>query len=131
MKNGKIKQPYELLVRWKDGHLAGAHFKEIEQIYIDDELITERECDPIPIKDVAEDLAGLLGETLTDALAINQELAAYADKLEKECTAVKDDCAKLQEALDKAEKDKYAAIAERDAAIKAAEETSNLAESDE
>ena len=71
----KTQTPYELLIRWKDGAVAGAHVKFLEQIVEDGVVLHEKEGDATPVS-----MAGEAGYPLADILTFAQSTAlATAD----------------------------------------------------
>ena len=59
----KTSAPYEFLVRWKDGAIAGAHVRYLETIKDGDTVVSVKEGDPMPVS-----LAGGAGFPLADIL---------------------------------------------------------------
>jgi hypothetical protein len=69
----KTQKPYELLVRWKDGVVSGAHVKFLERIEENGVVLTEKEGDAQPIS-----IAGSVGFPLADILSTVQSDALAA-----------------------------------------------------
>ena len=61
-----IVQPYEILIRFKEGVVVGSHFKTIEVVRDDERVYSATESRPQPIGD--HDLSGVLGDALHSAL---------------------------------------------------------------
>lgn len=81
----KDTQPYELLVRWRNGKLSGSHIQFIQRIIDDDgKILQETPLDPIPIGgDKGFPLEDVLSKIHIDALAslaIEQDARKVAEK---------------------------------------------------
>jgi hypothetical protein len=80
----KTTLPYEFLVRFKDGKIAGAHVQMIERVMDGDDLIAERALDAQPVTDKTDfPLAELLGQVNSAALATIEDLKEQIAELEK------------------------------------------------
>ena len=66
----KQQTPYEFLVRWKDGAVAGAHIRFLERIVENGVVISEKEGDAIPVS-----MAGGAGFPIADILTTLQVTA--------------------------------------------------------
>jgi len=80
----KIKQPYEVLVRWKDGKLVGAHYQFSTKYFDeDDELISEKLGEPtsISVHDREFPISEILNEIDIDALSAFNEKADECKEL--------------------------------------------------
>ena len=69
----KTQTPYEFLVRWTNGAIAGAHIRYLERLVEDGVTITEKEGEAKPVS-----LAGESGFPIADILSIVQ-VNAFAD----------------------------------------------------
>lgn len=66
------KQPYEFLVRWRDGKLSGAHIQFIERKLADGEKVSETVGNPMPVGSAdfpLQDILDLISANAVTALA--------------------------------------------------------------
>ena len=63
-------KPYEFLVRWKDGAIAGAHIRFLETISQDGVVLAQKEGNAMPVS-----LSGEAGFPLADILSAVQKSA--------------------------------------------------------
>ena len=61
-----IKQPYEILIRFRDGAISGAHYKTIEIVTDGERTYSAAESQPLPLE--GEAVGEALGEALQAAL---------------------------------------------------------------
>lgn len=84
----KTQTPYEFLVRWKDGKIAGAHVKFLEKVIDDDgSVLSEKEGNALPVSLAGEagyPLADVLNFAQTTALATAESATADAAKAKNE-----------------------------------------------
>lgn len=66
----KTTQPYEFLVRWTNGNIAGAHVRFLETISEDGTVLTQKEGNAMPVS-----MAGEAGFPLSDLLTLTQQTA--------------------------------------------------------
>src|ERR1035437_3830799 len=112
----KTQSPYEFLVRWKDGKIAGAHVKFLERVIDHDgvTVLSEIEGMAQPVS-----MAGEVGYPIADIFAaIHTDSVATAQAA---VTAVADAMTKQGEA-DKAKAEADTAVAASEAAKQAAED---------
>lgn len=86
----KTNQPYEFLVRWKDGAITGAHIKMLETIAEDGVVLSQKEGVAMPVSmagagnfPLADLLTGIQTQALIDLDAARSELAAVRLELEQ------------------------------------------------
>jgi hypothetical protein len=80
-------QPYELLVRWNNGVMVGAHVQFITKLIEDGTVLNERVGDAMPInvgQGKGFPLADILQAVTTDALIRGDLLEARVQELESE-----------------------------------------------
>lgn len=71
------KEPYELLVRWRNGEISGAHVGFIEIVRDGDEVIAHKELGVEPISEKTDfPLSAVLAEIHVTALATTEMLRA-------------------------------------------------------
>ena len=78
----KQQTPYEFLVRWTDGAVAGAHIRFLERLVEDGVVISEKEGDAKPVS-----MAGGAGFPIADILSALQVTALSNLALEKTAKA--------------------------------------------
>ena len=78
----KQQTPYEFLVRWTDGAVAGAHIRFLERLVEDGVVISEKEGDAKPVG-----MAGGVGFPIADILTALQVTALSDLALEKTAKA--------------------------------------------
>jgi hypothetical protein len=74
-----IVQPYEILIRFTDGQVSGAHYKTIEVVTDGARVYSATEGQPEPLEGDAVTTA--LGDTLQTALLQVTKLQAELDEL--------------------------------------------------
>ena len=78
----KTTQPYEFLVRWRDGAISGAHIRFLETILEDGVVLAQKEGNAMPVS-----LAGEAGYPLADVLSAVQKSALVDLEKAKEALA--------------------------------------------
>ena len=104
----KTNTPYEFLVRWTDGTIAGAHVRFLETISEDGTVLTQKEGNAMPVS-----MAGEAGYPLADILSSIQTQAIIE---REDAVAAK---ATAEAALAQAIADKDAAVAAATAPLQA------------
>ena len=73
-----VTHPYEILIRFADGHPSGYHYKTIEVVSDGERIYSATESPALPVE--GEAVAEVLGEALQSALLriteLEQQLAA-------------------------------------------------------
>ena len=78
----KTTQPYEFLVRWRDGAISGAHIRFLETVLEDGVVLAQKEGNAMPVS-----LAGEAGYPLADVLSAVQTSALVELEKVKEALA--------------------------------------------
>ena len=78
----KTTQPYEFLVRWRDGAISGTHIRFLETILEDGVVLAQKEGNAMPVS-----LAGEAGYPLADVLSAVQKSALVDLEKAKEALA--------------------------------------------
>lgn len=78
----KTTQPYEFLVRWRDGAISGAHIRFLETVLEDGVVLAQKEGNAMPVS-----LAGEAGYPLADVLSAVQTSALVELEKAKEALA--------------------------------------------
>ena len=78
----KTTQPYEFLVRWRDGAISGAHIRFLETILEDGVVLAQKEGNAMPVS-----LSGEVGYPLADVLTAVQQSALVELEKAKEALA--------------------------------------------
>ena len=73
-----VTQPYEILIRFTDGQVSGAHYKTIEVVTDGTRVYSATEGQPQPLEGDA--VAAVLGETLQTALLQVKSLTAELEE---------------------------------------------------
>ncbi len=118
----KTNQPYEFLVRWNNGTLAGAHVRFLETLTEDGVVLSQKEGNAQPVSLAGE--AGFPIEDILDGLqvqAITERDAALAAKATAEA-ALTAKQAEMDAALATAQADHAAELAAVQAALAAKDE---------
>ena len=105
----KQQTPYEFLVRWTDGAVAGAHIRFLERLVEDGVVISEKESDAKPVG-----MAGGVGFPIADILTALQVTALSDLALEKTAKAA------AETALTEAQTELAAALATKATELSAA-----------
>jgi hypothetical protein len=77
-----VTQPYEILIRFTDGQVSGAHYKTIEVVTDGARVYSATEGQPQPLEGDA--VAAVLGDTLQTALLQVQALTAALAEAESQ-----------------------------------------------
>ena len=78
----KTTQPYEFLVRWRDGAISGAHIRFLETVLEDGVVLAQKEGNAMPVS-----LSGEVGYPLADVLTAVQQSALVELEKAKEALA--------------------------------------------
>ena len=78
----KTTQPYEFLVRWRDGAISGAHIRFLDTILEDGVVLAQKEGNAMPVS-----LSGEVGYPLADVLTAVQQSALVELEKAKEALA--------------------------------------------
>ena len=78
----KTTQPYEFLVRWRDGAISGAHIRFLETILEDGVVLAQKEGNAMPVS-----LSGEVGYPIADVLTAVQQSALVELEKAKEALA--------------------------------------------
>ena len=90
----KTTQPYEFLVRWRDGAISGAHIRFLETILEDGVVLAQKEGNAMPVS-----LSGEVGYPLADVLtAVQQSALVELEKAKEALATAEASLAAVQEA---------------------------------
>ena len=88
----KTTQPYEFLVRWRDGAISGAHIRFLETILEDGVVLAQKEGNAMPVS-----LSGEVGYPLADVLtAVQQSALVELEKVKETLATVEATLAAVQ-----------------------------------
>lgn len=88
-----VTQPYEILIRFSDGQVSGAHYKTIEVVTDGTRVYSATEGQPQPLEGDA--VAAVLGNTLKTALLQVQALTAALAEAESQIAEQQQSIAEL------------------------------------
>jgi hypothetical protein len=88
-----VTQPYEILIRFTDGQVSGAHYKTIEVVTDGSRVYSATEGQPEPLEGDA--VAEVLGDTLQTALLQVQALTAALAEAESQIAEQQQSIAEL------------------------------------